>query len=555
MKIQKLSLKNEKRFLNNLRTVFSLKNISEYFYDNSIGILILLSHIKCKDWPRKDQELNNEPIEGIPFLWALCYAENKTDIIILYDLHPAKCFPVKFNKENGNPNKKPLPLERDQYGTLASCARYQVHVNCNSYNIFEKIPLYCSVFGMPDDCYSSNFENIMLANLSKFKNLNLWCFEETKYISKKILPQIDLKFFKGNLLPSKLFPFVNTASKFLRGIFKKREINSLNSEPWYSECYELIHDLNPFESPDYFQYEEVATFFIEKKLIYEFIRLALLIKNKKILGKFNQENKPKLELEYLSNYLCDLNNIINNIEETVKDYLKNFIDNNKQKINFDMFKKSRFLILDVEFAHISYPDGNVDRTFNFPCITTNIIWQGIRKGFDVKIYIHTLACHFCPRSCEFFRKKVIKYDCICLFTEFFDNLSELFSNLLAIYDNFKFYSYGKSDFFQLEQLSNFFTDSFEKEEFKRKNRIKTRHLVEIAEDLALNNKSLNYIEENIIKIIFPDWERAKIKEKVNKRYMTKYGSKKWEENYRNIILNCMDDTISTLLYLLCIKYT
>ncbi len=404
MKIQKLSLKNEKRFLDNLKTIFSLKNISEYLFNNSIGILILLSHNKCKDWPRKDQELNNEPTEEIPFLWALCYAENKTNVIILYDFHPAKCFPTKYNKENDNPFKKQLPLERDQNGTLAACARFQVHVNGYGYNILEKIPLYCSVFGMPDDCYSSNFENVMLANLSKFKYLNLWCFEETNYISEKLLPQVNLKFFKGNLLPSKLFPFIDSASSFLRGIFKMREINSLNSEPWYSECYELIHDLNPFESSDYFRYEEETIYFIEKKLIYEFIRLGLLIKNREKLDKFNRDYRPKLELESLNNYLLDINNIIINIEETVKDYLNNFIDKYKQKINFDKFKKSRFLVLDVEFAHISYPDGNVDRTFNIPCIVTNIIWQGIRKGFDVKIYIHTLAAIFVKVHVSFLGK-------------------------------------------------------------------------------------------------------------------------------------------------------
>lgn len=545
---------NDKRFLKNLKTIFSLKDISEYFYTNNIGILILLSHIKCKDWPRKDRDLNNEPTEETPFLWAICYAEDKNNTIIQYDLHPAKCFPVKYNSENNNPIKKLLPIEKDKYGTLAACARYQVQVNSYNYNIFEKIPLYCSVFGMPDDCYSSNFENIMMANISKFKKLNLWCFEETEYISKKILPQIDLKFFKGNLLPSKLFPFVDTASRFLRGIFKMKDINLLNSEPWYSGCYELIHDLNPFESPDYFRYEEKAIFFIEKKLVYEFIRLALLIANKEQTDKFNRDNKPKLDLESLNNYLTDSYNVINDIEMTVKGYLNDFIENNKQKINYDKFKKSRFLILDVEFTHVSYPDGSVDRTFNFPCIVTSIIWQGIRKGFDVKIYLHTLPCHFCNSSCEFFKKKVIKHDCISFFPEIYNNLTEIFSNLLATYENISFYSYGKSDFFQLEQLSNFLTDSFEKEEFKRKNRIKTRHLIEIAESLALNGKSLNYIEENIIKTSFPDWERTGIKEKVNKRYMTKYGSDKWEENYRKIISTCMDDAISSFLYLLYLKY-
>ena len=58
----KIDLKKEERFLEDLKEIFSLIEIAQYLYENKLGIVIILSHIKAKEWPRKNQELNNEPI-------------------------------------------------------------------------------------------------------------------------------------------------------------------------------------------------------------------------------------------------------------------------------------------------------------------------------------------------------------------------------------------------------------------------------------------------------------------------------------------------------------
>ena len=127
-------------------------------------------------------------------------------------------------------------------------------------------------------------------------------------------------------------------------------------------------------------------------------------------------------------------------------------------------------------------------------------------------------------------------------------------DLLANYEGFKLYSYGKSDFFQLEQLANFFTDSYDVTEFAMKNRIKTRKLIEISEDLAIDGTSLKEAEENILKTKFPSWSRKNIKENINKRFMSEYKSSIWKENYTKITQACVDDAISALLLLIHKKF-
>lgn len=552
--MKSISIKEEKKFLNDLKEIFSLEAIANYLYENKIGIIIILHHIKAKEWPWQGKELNNESVFNIPFLWGISYAENKDDIKVLYDIHPCKSLPSQYNRYNSNAKVTKIPIERNNFGTLGGCARYFVKVNNLIYTIFKKIPSYCSIFGMPDDCFNANFEETMIETIIKFKNFNLWCFEETEYISEKITPIIDLNFMKGSFLPSKYYPFVESSSKFLRGIFSIKDLDKLNSEPWYLYTYELIDDMNPFKSDDYYRYEEKALYFLRKKLLFEIIRQCLLIVNKEKLKKFKVTGPSGLNLEDLENYKSDLNKIKQNIINNTKLDLDSFISQYQATFNFNKFKKSRFLVLDVEYTHVSYPTVNNKRFFNFPSIITNIIWRGVRKGFDIKINTFILPCHFCQKHCKFYKKKLIKFDCLEFAFDFYQKQIDLFSELFATYEGFKLYSYGKSDFFQLEQLTSFFTDSFEIEEFQRKNRIKTSRLIRISEDLAIKDKSLKYIEENLLKKKFPDWSRKNIKEKINKRFLTQYKSKKWQDNYTNIIQACVDDTFSSFLLLISEKF-
>lgn len=553
--MKKIIINKNEEFLKSLRTLFSLDSITGYLYENTIGLLIILSHIKAKEWPWRGKELNNDPVACIPFLFGICYSDNKDELKILYDIHPCKCLPLQYNKYNSNTEKTPLIIDENSLGTLGGCARYQVKVNDRFYNIYNKIPLYCQIFGIPDDCFSPSFENLMIKVLENCKkNLDLWCFEKTEYISDHILPILDLKFIKGNLLPSKYYPFVSSSSDFLRGIFKIKDLDILNSEPWYSYTYELVEEFNPFESEDYFRYEEKALYFIKKKLLYESIRQLLLLTNRAELKQFNIDGTPYVAIEDLEDFDKEIEVIIQDIISKTKAELNLFINTNKKLFDFNRFKKARFLVLDIEYIHISYPNGNIKRTFNFPSIVVSIIWKGIRNGFDIEINLFTLPCHFCKNSCKFFKKKIFKFECLGFAFDFFQKQIDLMRELLAAYNGFKLYSYGKSDFFQLEQLANFFTDSFDITEFEMKNRVKTRKLIEISEDLAIDGTSLKEVEENILSTKFPGWSRKHNKESFNKRFMSDYESSKWEENYTKILEACVDDAISALLLLIQKKF-
>ena len=56
----------------------------------------------------------------------------------------------------------------------------------------------------------------------------------------------------------------------------------------------------------------------------------------------------------------------------------------------------------------------------------------------------------------------MKFEYLKFAYDFSQEQLALFRKLLSTYEGFRLYSYRKSDFFQLEQISNFFTNSFEK---------------------------------------------------------------------------------------------
>jgi len=472
-----ISIKEQKDLLSHLKGILSIEPVSKYLYDNSIGILIILDHIKAKEWPWKGKELKNEPTINLPFFWGFCYAENNGDIKIIYDIHPSKCLPLSYNACNSNAKLFKMPIAKNARGTLAGCARSFVTVNKRIYNINEKIPLYCSIFGIPDDCYCNNFEEKMIISLQKFENLNLWCFEQTDYLLEKIQPKFELNYMKGRFLPSKFFPFVDSSSKFLRGLYKAKELIVLNSEPWYSHAFQLLDNMNPFKSDEYYQYEEKAQYYLKKKLVFEFIRQFFLIINQNEFREVKSSSPPELDPKIESTYLKDLKKIKNKIVDNVKVELNKVINKYKHLFNYEKFKTSRFLVLDVEYIHINYPISKRDHEFNFPCLFSNIIWKGVKKGFDIKINIFNPPCNFCTEYCDSFKLKKLKFDCLEYGKNFYHEQLNLLDELFANYENLKLYSYGKSDILQIEQLSNFYTDSFEKKEFRRKNRIKTRRLI------------------------------------------------------------------------------
>jgi hypothetical protein len=209
--------------------------------------------------------------------------------------------------------------------------------------------------------------------------------------------------------------------------------------------------------------------------------------------------------------------------------------------------------MDVEYTHVRYPTENSEKTFNFPSIFSSIFWGGSRLGVITDINIFQLPCHFCDVTCEDFESHYLKFDCLIAGHQFINRQISLIEKMLATFEGLKIFSYGKSDIFQLEQGSNFFSNSFEHKEFERRNRKLKKRLTEISLDLAEPQASLEEIENKYLKNWIPGWSREKHL-KINKRIMTKKGSPNWESNYYDALKTCMRDTISAFYFLLYKNY-
>ena len=59
----------------------------------------------------------------------------------------------------------------EKYGPLGGCPRYYVVQNNHTYAINKNIPKYCSIFGLPDDCYELEFEKEFPGTFKSFSDL------------------------------------------------------------------------------------------------------------------------------------------------------------------------------------------------------------------------------------------------------------------------------------------------------------------------------------------------------------------------------------------------
>ncbi|GAH47305.1 unnamed protein product [marine sediment metagenome] len=84
--MEEVNLKNEKRFLADLKNIFSVTNTAKFLFENNIGVLIILNHIKAKDWPWKGKKLENTPTDMIPIIWGIALASDKENIKITFTI-------------------------------------------------------------------------------------------------------------------------------------------------------------------------------------------------------------------------------------------------------------------------------------------------------------------------------------------------------------------------------------------------------------------------------------------------------------------------------------
>ncbi len=552
--MEESKLEESERSFSELQEIFSPSIATDFLFKNRIGIVIILDYFKARDWPWKGRSFANEPVKNIPLVWATFTAPYSRGIRMVWEAHPAKCFPIRYTQYNPNAKRHPIPVVKERIGTLGGCSRTFVTISNRRYEVNEKTPQYCSIFGLPDDCYDPNFEKRMIDTLRRYSELELWCFEKTSYISERVEPQIGLHYMKGEFLPSRHFMYIDTPEHFLKGVHSSKQLESLSGELWYSTGRELIEEMNLDNREFGFRFEEQANYYIRKRLIYEFARLSLLLMKRDSFSSFSFATAPKLCLDNKQEIQTGIDNITMTIKRDKERHVFETMSKIHKYIDFQSFRNSRFMVMDVEYMHVPYPTGSSARFFNFPCIFSNIIWQGVREGLSIKTNVFVIPCHFCEQPCGLFKKKLFKYDCLAYGFKCIEKQASLVEEMLSKYDGFKIYTYGRSDVFQLEQGGDFFSDSFERRRYERRNRKRAQRIVDVSQDLSIPGKALNEIEHEILERWLVGWRREKDKVNVNSRFMTRYGSSRWEANYYEVIDSCLSDTVSAFLYLVFQKY-
>ena len=363
---------------------------------------------------------------------------------------------------------------------------------------------------------------------------------------------LKLNYMKGSFLPSTHFIYIDASHNFLKGIFSSKQLENINQELWYSSSDELLNEINLNED-DCYRFEEQALYHIEKKIIFEFIRQVLLLMNKNKLSTYELFRSPNLDTNKSSEVQLSIDQIINSLIGENNYYLNHILSLIENNIDLDSFKTSRFLVMDVEYLHILYPSKR-EGSFNFPCIFSNIIWSGSKEGFSTNINILNIPCHICKERCKTFMKDNLDFNCLYFGYEFIDSQDSFVEDLLGRYDNFKVYTYGKSDVFQLEQAINYFSNSFDYKRYERRNRKRRKRIIDVSNDLARLNKSLTETEEEILKEWLYGWSRKLNKVHVNQRFMIQFGSPRWEDAYIEAINSCLSDAVSALLLLFYEKY-
>ncbi|MFW5895705.1 MAG: hypothetical protein ACOCT9_03065, partial [archaeon] len=525
--MKKISVSNNEHLLPET-SIFDLGEAIRTLMENDWGILILLDFIKANEWPVKEP-FSHDP-KTIPLIWAIFFVEDD-ELKYFYDIHYTKCFPKRYNKNNEDSRKHFVTVNKENLNgeivTRCGC-RTVVHLNDQEKDILEKNPEYCSIFGLPDDCYSPKFEKRMKKKLKEFTDLNVWVFDETRYLEKELEEEIDLNYMKREFIPNKHYIYTNSTLKILKGIYSNAELDCLKKYLFFTEGRDLIEKMD-LDDEGFFRYEEKAEKIIQMKLIFEFIREFLLLKNKETFSDF-EASGASADANKLEKVHSNINGIKREIEKKVKTHLDSIYDQiaSERPIKEKLIS-SRFLVLDVEFIHSTYPTGKQGK-FNFPCIFSNISWEGVRKGFVPKLFVFTIPCHICEKSCKEFDNNLLKFDCIKESENFIHSEIHYIEEFLCTYEGFKIYSYGDTDISELEHAMHFFSESSELPTFERKNRKRVSRIGDISEDISPEDKSLEEVEDEI-----ENWleglSRKQDHIKKYSRFMTTHDSDYWEERY------------------------
>jgi len=530
--------------------------LCSYLYSSNSCISLLLDFDKAKQWPFFHKKFTDERIHDIPILWALFIPKSPTQIELLWDIHPMKCFPSLYVSNNPNYPKKHIDPQQNNFGkVLSGCPRYVVYTNNREYSGRQNE--YCSAFGLPDDCYDLNFESEYRKILSGLKGYTIWFFESSHFLKTKCPTTVNKQFMKDSFLPHKYFFFIDTASQFLSGIYRASDIAGINANYWYSNGQNFIKERDYNKSGISFRFEDSSLVNIKEKVIYELIRLSILLKDKQKFEDF-VIRKPPLYNEALKNQ-CDLkiSKIISDVETKNEPKLNSVIQSILPKLNQTKLKRTNFVVLDVEFFSVNYPTKNPTRnirSFKFPCIFSSIYWNSTSLSAEIDTNVLTLPCHYCAEKCRAYRKHSLDFNCTFFTDLFIKNQVQYFEEKLARCDSLKLYSYGNGDFKQLEYSDNFFINSSNARLYYRKNRKKAFRIVHIADDISKPDTRLAEIEENELKRWLIGWSRQGKHVNVNRLFSTPFSKPDFQQRYHDAIETCVSDSISAFFYLLYKDY-
>lgn len=543
------------RFLNG--TSFSSEEISNYLFSNKCCVSLVLTFDKAQQWPYFRTRFTNQRVENIPILWAILFAKTPTQIGLLWDIHPMKCFPTLYisNNQNYSRYKIPPPQKNDGGEILSGCTRFVVNVSGKEYP--GRQSEYCSAFGLPDDCFNPNFGKEYFTTLERFKEHSIWFLENSDFLQNNCSKNISKQCMKDTFLPRQYFFYLDSSAQFLSGIFCTAEMAEINRNFWYPSGHDFIKERDYHKSDRSFRFEESSIATIKNKVIFELIRLTLLIKNQEKFRFFTIKKTPHFNEEKKIRSEECISEIIAEVKRENEMKFNSAIHSIIPHLNQSQLKRTDFLVLDVEFYSVNYPTKSPThnpRFFKLPCIFSSIYWNSRAKSTKIDINVLNLPCHFCEEPCRENKKHSLKFDCTYFANSFVKKQTTFFEEKLAESNSLKLYSYGNGDFKQLEYSDNFFINSNTARMYYRRNRKKPLRIIHLAEDLSIKGIGLAEIENCILKPWLMGWSRQGKHVIVNRYFSTPFSKHYFQTRYHDAIETCVADSMSTFLYLLYRDY-
>ena len=540
-------------------TPFSPEELSNYLFSNNCCVSLVLTFDKAQQWPLLRTRFIDKRVENIPILWAILFAKSPTQIELLWDIHPMKCFPTLYISNNPNYSKYKIPpLQKNDGGsTLSGCTRFVVNVSGREYP--GRQSEYCSAFGLPDDCYDSNFGKKCITALERFKGQSIWFLENSVFLQDNCSEHISKQCMKDTFLPHQYFFYLDSSAQFLSGIFSTTEMADINRNFWYPSGHDFIKERDYHKSGRFFRFEESSIATIKNKVIFELIRLSLLIKNQEKFRVFTIKDTPRFNEERkIRSEMC-ISKIIAQVKSENEQKFNSTIQSIIPHLNQTLLKGTDFLVLDVEFYSVNYPIKSPTqnarlfkdpRFFKFPCIFSSIYWNSRSRSTEIDINVLNLPCHFCEEPCRENKKHSLKFDCTYFANSFVKKQTTFFEEKLAGCKSLKLFSYGNGDFKQLEYSDNFFINSTNARVYYRRNRKKPLRIIHLAEDISIPDTRLATIEKEILKPWLVGWSRQGNHVNVNKNFSTPFSNQGFKKRYYSAIETCVADSMSTFLYLL-----